>query len=79
MNILGWLIIGALVGWVASKIWKKTSLGLLGYIIVGVLGSVVGGFLFGLLGINFSGAIGSFITSVIGAIVVLFLYSKMAK
>lgn len=43
-NFLGWLVIGALIGWVASKIMHGKG-GLIRNIIVGIAGSVVAGWL----------------------------------
>ena len=44
LQFLGWLIIGALIGWLASKIMHGKG-GLLRNIILGVAGSVVVGWL----------------------------------
>ena len=44
LNFLGWLLIGALIGWLASKIMHGKG-GLLRNIIVGIAGAVVGGWL----------------------------------
>ena len=77
-NIITWLVVGALVGWIASKIFK-TKLKLIGYIIVGIIGSLLGGFLFGLVGLGDGGFLWSLVTSVVGALLVLFIYSKIKK
>jgi len=79
VNVIVWILIGILVGWVASKIWKQKSMSLIGYFLVGIIGSFIGGFLFDLLGISLGGGIGSFVTSVIGAIILLFILSKIKK
>ena len=52
MGIIATIIIGAVAGWLGSLVYKGTSLGLLGNIIVGVIGSFVGNWLFGVLGIH---------------------------
>ena len=78
MEFLYWILIGALVGWIASKIWK-TNMGLLGYILLGIAGSWVGGFIFRILGLTSNTTVGSLITSVIGALVVLFILGKIKK
>jgi uncharacterized membrane protein YeaQ/YmgE (transglycosylase-associated protein family) len=49
IGFLGWLIIGAIIGWIAGKIWAGHGFGLIGNIIVGIVGSSIGGFLFGWL------------------------------
>ena len=73
-----WLLIGALVGWVASLIMKTDGQqGTLLNIVVGIVGAGLGGFLFRTFGanganINDNGlSVYSFIVSVIGAVVLL--------
>lgn len=51
MNILLWVVFGALAGWLASIIMGTNARqGLLGDILLGIVGAVVGGFLMSLLG-----------------------------
>lgn len=51
MNIIGWIIIGGLAGWIASKIMKTDqSMGVFANIVVGVIGAFIGGFVLNLLG-----------------------------
>ena len=75
INFLVWLIVGAIVGWIASLI-MHTGYGLLWDIVVGIVGAFLGGLLLSpLLGtgtIN-SGdfSLGGFITSILGAIILL--------
>ena len=80
MGIIATIIIGAIAGWLGSLVYKGTSLGLLGNIIVGVIGSFVGNWLFGVLGIHLGeGWIGAILTGAIGAIVILFLINLITK
>lgn len=72
-NILGFLIIGLIAGWLAGKIMKGRGFGLLGNIVIGVIGAFLGGWLFSLLGITAGGFIGSLVTALVGAIVLLYL------
>lgn len=79
MNIIIWLIIGAIAGWLAGQIVKGGGFGLIGDIIVGVVGAVIAGFLFPRLGISFGGEfIGAVISSTIGAIILLVIL-KLVK
>lgn len=73
MDIIWFLIIGIVAGWLAGKIMKGSGFGLIGDLVVGVIGALLGGFLFGLLGLSANGLIGSLITATVGAIVLLFL------
>jgi len=86
MNIIWFLIIGALAGWLAGKVMKgKKGYGVLGNIIVGCIGSLLGGFLFDLLGISLSlriqhgDLIGSLITAFVGALVLLVIINWLKK
>ena len=50
MDILLWIIFGALAGWIGSIIMKTDSQqGTITDIILGMVGAVVGGFLFNML------------------------------
>lgn len=77
MDLIVWLILGALAGWLAGRIMKGGGFGLIGNIIVGIVGSAIGGYLFG--GMIGQGAVGSFITAVLGAIVLLFIVSLIRR
>ena len=50
MQILIWVMIGALAGWLAGKLMKGRDYGLAGNIILGLIGSIVGGWVLHLLG-----------------------------
>ena len=79
MNIIIWLIIGAIAGWLAGQIVKGGGFGLIGDIIVGIVGAVIAGFLFPALGVSFGGEIiGAIISATIGAIILLVII-KMVK
>lgn len=71
MELLWFLIIGILAGWIASVLMQGHGMGLLFDLIVGVIGAVIGGFVFRLLGVSAYGLVGSLVMSVIGAIILL--------
>lgn len=76
MGLLTWLIVGAVVGWLAGILVKGRGFGLLGNIVVGVIGAIIGGWLAGTF-LNISDPISGFnlttlVVAVLGA--VLFLY-----
>ncbi len=74
MNILLWIILGAISGWLASII-MKSSHGMLEDIILGIIGAFVGGFVMnlfgqpGVTGFNFY----SLIITVMGSVILIFL------
>ena len=49
MEIISTLVIGTIAGWLGSTIFKGSSLGLLGNIVVGIIGSFVGSWSLGKL------------------------------
>ena len=82
MSIIGWLIFGGLVGWIASKIMgTDAQQGILLNIIVGVVGAVLGGFLWGMLTHDSDPykfwSMGSWVTAIVGSSVLLWLTSFM--
>ncbi len=78
-ELIIFLAIGAVAGWLAGTLMKGGGFGLLGNIVVGVIGAVVGGFVFGLLGISAGGLIGSIITATAGAALLLFIVRLIKK
>jgi uncharacterized membrane protein YeaQ/YmgE (transglycosylase-associated protein family) len=77
MGFITWLIVGAVVGWLAGILVKGRGFGLLGNIVIGVVGAVIGGWLAGSI-FNISNPISGFnlttlVVAVLGAILVLFV------
>ena len=79
MNLLIFLLIGALAGWLAGVVMKGRGFGVLVNIVVGVLGAFFGGWLLPKLGLSFGGDIGLFITAFIGAILLLAIIGLIKK
>lgn len=71
MELIYFLIIGAIAGWLAAKLMGAGGFGLLGNMVIGILGSVFGGYLLDVVGIDMGGLIGRIITATLGAIVML--------
>ena len=46
MSIIGWIVLGLIAGFIASKIVNKQGAGVILDIILGIIGAIVGGFLF---------------------------------
>ena len=64
------LILGALIGWIASKLMGSRG-GLIRNLILGVVGSAVGNWLAGTIGIAATGPVGAILIGVGGACVVI--------
>ncbi len=83
MSIIAWLVVGAIAGFIASKVVPgDEGYGVMGGLIAGIVGAILGGFLFGLLtnedwmqGIT----IGSIVAAIVGAIIVVFVWNMVTK
>lgn len=80
MGIIIWLIMGGLVGWIASLIMGTDGQqGIILNVVVGIVGALIGGWLIGpLLGagsINEGISIMSLVVSLIGAVILLGILS----
>ena len=79
MSIIGWIVLGLIAGFIASKIVNRSGSGVFMDILLGIVGALVGGFIF-----NVFGAVGvtgfnlySMIVAVVGAVVLLLIYHAL--
>lgn len=73
MDLLWFLLIGLIAGWLASMI-VGGPFGLVGDMIVGVLGAFIGGWMFTRMGWSSGGGtLGSILVATVGAIVLLLI------
>ena len=81
MGVIAWLILGALSGWIANRLMKNSSSGLIDNIIIGIIGSFVGGFVFNFLGAQTITGFNlhSIFVSVVGACILLWIINKIRK
>lgn len=75
MDIIVWIVLGALAGWIASMIMKTDeSMGALANIVVGIIGAFLGGWVVGLFGVEVATGtlhIESILTAILGAVILL--------
>jgi uncharacterized membrane protein YeaQ/YmgE (transglycosylase-associated protein family) len=85
MNFIIWLVVGGLIGWVASLIMKTDAQqGVFLNIVVGIVGALLGGWLISPLvgeGTVNQGdfSLGGLLVSLVGAIILLFLVNLIRK
>ena len=78
MNWIISLIIGGVVGWLASIIMKTNAqMGLIANVLVGVVGSMLGFWIAGQLGIATPGGILNFVIALGGAVLLIFILGKL--
>ncbi len=72
------LIIGGIVGWLASIVMKTNAqMGLIANVLVGVVGSILGYWIAGQLGIVAAGSLLGFVIAIIGAVLLIFILQKL--
>lgn len=79
MDILWFLIIGGVAGWIAGEMVRGHGFGILGNVVVGIVGAVVGGLLFDFVGVGSYGLLGSLTMAVIGAVILLFIINAVTR
>lgn len=82
VNIIVWIIIGGLAGWIASMIMgRDAQMGALANIVIGIIGAFIGGFLMNLLGAQ--GTTGfnvwSLLVAILGAVVLLAIVGAIQR
>ena len=84
MGIIIWLLVGGVVGWLASLVMRTDAQqGILLNIVVGIVGAVLAGWLIsplvGVGTINQGVSIGTFLVSLVGAIVLLAIVNLVRR
>ena len=74
MNWIVTIIMGAIVGWLASIVMKTNAqMGAIANILVGIIGSSLGFWLAGILGLAAGGPIVGWLIAIAGAAILIFL------
>lgn len=74
-GIIVWLVVGGVIGWLASLIMRTDAQqGIILNIVVGIVGSVIGGLL-----LHPSGALEGFLYSLIGAVILLAIVNLITR
>lgn len=81
MGIILWLIVGGVIGWLASMVMRTDAQqGILLNIVVGIVGAFIGGLIFSGGSINNAGlTLYSFLVSLVGAIILLAIVNLVRR
>jgi uncharacterized membrane protein YeaQ/YmgE (transglycosylase-associated protein family) len=79
MELIWFILIGILAGWLTGQVMKGGGYGLIGDLVLGVLGAILGGWLLGLVGVSAGGLVGRLVTATFGAVILVFLVRLMKK
>ena len=80
MGILVWLVVGGVVGWLASMVMKTDAQqGIILNIVVGIVGAFLAGLILGGGSINNAITLQSFLYSLLGAIVLLAIVNLVRR
>jgi len=72
VNVLWFLLVGVIAGWLAGVLVKGGGFGLIGDLVVGIIGALIGGLFFsGLAGFAGGGLLGSILVATLGAVLLL--------
>lgn len=77
---IGYVIIGGLAGWAASKIIKGGGFGVLMNVVIGIIGALIGGFVLSFF-VNTAGGgwIFTFFTALLGSVILLWLVGLVRR
>lgn len=79
MGLIIWLVVGGIVGWLASLVMRTDGQqGIILNVVVGIIGSVIASFIFG-GGINQMITVTTFIYSLIGSIILLAIVNLIRR
>jgi uncharacterized membrane protein YeaQ/YmgE (transglycosylase-associated protein family) len=85
MNFIIWIVVGGIIGWLASLVMKTDAeQGMILNVVVGIVGALLGGWLlaplFGTGTINQNDfSIGSLLVSFLGAVILLFVVNLFRR
>ena len=78
-QLLIYLAIGGLAGFLAGKALKGQGFGILADIVIGIVGGWLGSFLFGMFQISIPGHMGELVTAFVGACILVYISRLMKR
>jgi uncharacterized membrane protein YeaQ/YmgE (transglycosylase-associated protein family) len=78
MNLIWTLVVGGVVGWLASLVMKTNAqMGIIANIVVGIVGSFLGFWVAGIIGLGASGLVASLLISLAGAVLLIVILKAL--
>ena len=77
VGFIVWIIVGAIAGFLASKVLTGKGMGLIWDILVGIVGGFLGGWLAGLAGFAISNIVIGVIVAFVGALILLVVFRAL--
>lgn len=84
-QIIVWLILGSIAGFIAGLIFRGRGYGAVGNLVIGLLGALIGGFVLDLLNVQIGGQLtlrftaADLIGAIVGALVLLLLLRILGR
>lgn len=84
-QLIVWLIIGSLAGFLAGLVLRGRGYGTLGNMVVGLLGALLGGVIFSALGIEFTGlptftfSLADLLVAFLGAVILILILRLLRR
>ncbi|MPT49171.1 MAG: GlsB/YeaQ/YmgE family stress response membrane protein [Sphingobium sp.] len=80
MGLIIWLVMGGIIGWLASIVMRTDAQqGIIANIVVGIVGAMIGGLIFSGGTINQTITLSSFLVSLVGAIILLAIVNLVRR
>jgi uncharacterized membrane protein YeaQ/YmgE (transglycosylase-associated protein family) len=80
MQLLWWVVVGLIAGWVTGKIMRGSGFGALGDILIGIAGAIVGGAIMRAVGFGgHGGMLYTVLVAIGGAVLLTWLYRLVTK
>jgi len=80
-NIILWIVIGGLAGWIASMVMSRDAgMGAIANIVVGIVGAIIGGFVVSLFGVSVETfSLPGLLVAILGAVILLAIIGALQR
>ena len=78
-DVIAWIVIGGVAGWLAGLIVEGYGFGLVGNIVIGIFGAAIAGLVTPLLGLSIETKLGNIIAATLSAVLLLVLIGALRR